>query len=633
MKRTDLTLKLMLMVVILAFLSMNSYCQKTRSEIADKYKWDLTGIFKSDAEWRAAKDSISLKINEVEKFKGTLTSSAANLLSCLEFNSALNKEATRLFNYAGLNSDLDTRNMNYTGMKQELQQMFSDFGARSAFIQPEILTADWSVIDNFIKSEPKLEPYRMGLDNLFRTKKHTLSEKEERIMALSGMVDGVSYSIYNTFSNAEMPAPEVTLSDGKNVLLTGTAYGKYRTLANRDDRKKVFETFFNNLEKFKAVYGEMLYGNVQKDIFQAKARHYESSLESALFPNNIPVGVYHALVDNVNKNLSAFHRYLQIKKRMMGVDTLKYLDLYAPVVKDVDLKYSYEEASKIVLEALKPMGKDYVATVKRAINERWIDVFPTPNKQSGAYSNGSIYDGHPFILLNYNDSYMDVSTMAHELGHSMQSYLSNKKQPYPLADYQIFVAEVASTFNEVLLFNYMIKNETNDDIKLSLLMNWLDGFKGTLFRQTQFADFELKIHEAAEKGLPLTGETLSKMYMDMVKSYYGSDIGICKIDNYLEMEWAYIPHFYYNFYVYQYSTSFTASIALAEKVMSGDSIALNRYIEFLSAGGSDYPIELLKKAGVDMTTAEPLEKTIASMNKVMDEIEKILDKKSNAKKE
>ena len=632
MKRTDLTLKLMLIVVILALLSMNSYCQKTRSEISDKYKWDLTGMFKSDAEWRAAKDAISLKINEVEKFKGTLTSSAANLLSCLEFNSALNKEATRLFNYAGLNSDLDTRNMNYTGMKQELQQMFSDFGARSAFIQPEILTADWSVIDNFIKSEPRLEPYRMGLDNLFRTKKHTLSEKEERIMALSGMVDGVSYSIYNTFSNAEMPAPEVTLSDGKKVLLTGTAYGKYRTLANRDDRKKVFEAFFNNLEKFKAVYGEMLYGNVQKDIFQAKARHYESSLESALFPNNIPVGVYHALVDNVNKNLSAFHRYLQIKKRMMGVDTLKYLDLYAPVVKNVDLKYSYEEASKIVLEALKPMGKDYVATVKRAMDERWIDVFPTPNKQSGAYSNGSMYDGHPFILLNFNDSYMDVSTLAHELGHSMQSYLSNKKQPYPLADYQIFVAEVASTFNEVLLFNYMIKNETNDDVKLSLLMNWLDGFKGTLFRQTQFADFELKIHEAAEKGLPLTGETLSKMYMDMVKSYYGSDKGICKIDNYLEMEWAYIPHFYYNYYVYQYSTSFTASIALAEKVMSGDTIALHRYIDFLSAGGSDYPIVLLKKAGVDMTTAEPLENTIASMNKVMDEIEKILDKKSNAKK-
>ena len=627
-----MTFRLSLMFIVCSLLTINAFSQKSRNEVADKYKWDLSGIYKSDTDWRTAKDAISSKLNEIDKFRGTLTKSAANLLKCLEFNSDLNKEATRLFLYAGMNSDLDTRDMKYTGMKQELQQMFSDFGAKAAFIQPEILTADWSVIDGFIKSEPRLEPYRMGLDNLFRTKKHTLSEQEERIMALSGMIAGVPGSVYNTFSNAEMPAPEVTLSDGKKVSLTGTMYGKYRTLPNRADRKIVFEAFYSNLEKFKASYGEMLYGNVQKDMFQAKARHYESSLESALYPNNIPVGVYHSLVDNVNKNLAAFHRYLQIKKRMMGVDTLKYLDLYAPVVKDVDLKYTYDEATKIVLEALKPLGSDYVATVKKAIDQRWIDVFPTPGKQSGAYSNGSLYDGHPYILLNYNDSYMDVSTIAHELGHSMQSYLSNKKQPYPIADYQIFVAEVASTFNEVLLFNYMIKNETNDDIKLSLLMNWLDGFKGTLFRQTQFADYELRIHEAAEKGLPLTGESLSKMYLDLLKSYYGSDKGICKIDNYLEMEWAYIPHFYYNFYVYQYSTSFTASIALAEKVMSGDVNALNKYIEFLSAGGSDYPIELLKKAGVDMTTAEPLEKTIAAMNKVMDEIEKILDKKNNGKK-
>jgi oligoendopeptidase F len=366
MKKAYLTLKLMLVVVIMSLLPVKSYCQKPRNEISDKYKWDLSGIFKSDSDWRAAKDAIALKVNEVEKFKGTLTKSAANLLSCLEYNSALNKEATKLFLYAGMNSDLDTRNMNYTGMKQELQQMFSDFGAKSAFIQPEILTADWSVIDNFIKSEPKLEQYRMSLDNLFRTKKHTLSEKEEQIMALSGMICGVPQSIYNVFSNAEMPAPEVTLSDGKKVRLTGTAYGSYRTLPNRDDRKKVFEAYFNNLEKFKAVYGEMLYGNVQKDIFQAKARHYESSLESALYPNNIPVGVYHSLVDNVNKNLSAFHRYLQIKKRMMGVDTLKYLDLYAPVVKDVDLKYSYEEASGIVLNALKPHGQRLCCDYKKS---------------------------------------------------------------------------------------------------------------------------------------------------------------------------------------------------------------------------------------------------------------------------
>jgi len=311
---------------------------------------------------------------------------------------------------------------------------------------------------------------------------------------------------------------------------------------------------------------------------------------------------------------------------MMGVDTLKYLDLYAPVVKNVDLKYDYEEGSKLILEALKPLGDDYVAVVKKAIDERWIDVYPTLGKQSGAYS-GGIYDVHPFIKLNYVGLYDDVGTMAHELGHTMHSYLSNKTQPFPIADYQTFIAEVASTFNEVLLFNYMTKNVTSDDIRLSLLMDWLDGLKGTLFRQTQFAEFELKIHDAVEKGMPLTGDTFTEIYMDILKAYYGHDKGICYIDDYIGMEWAFIPHFYMNFYVFQYSTSLTASISLAEKVMSGDKTALEKYILLLSSGGSDYPIELLKKAGVDMTTSDPFDKTIESMNKVMDEIEKILAKK------
>ena len=310
-----------------------------------------------------------------------------------------------------------------------------------------------------------------------------------------------------------------------------------------------------------------------------------------------------------------------------GVDTLKYLDLYAPVVKDVEEKYSYEEATQLVIEALKPLGEEYVSTVEKAINERWIDVYPTPGKRSGAYSNGAFYDGHPFILLNYTDLYDDVSTLAHELGHTMQSYFSNKTQPFPTSDYVTFVAEVASTFNEVLLFNNIIKQVDDDDVKLSILMNWLDRFKGTLFRQTQFAEFELKIHEEAEAGKPLTGDTFSQIYTDIVKRYYGHDQGVCYVDDYMDMEWAFIPHFYYNFYVYQYSTSFTASISLAEKVMAGDKQALESYLAFLSAGCADYPIELLKKAGVDMTSSEPFEKTIAAMNKVMDEIEKILDKK------
>ena len=617
----------MFLAVFTIFATMNSFSQQERANIPDKYKWNLADIYQSDESWRAAKDQIAARLDEVVKYRGTLTQNAQNLLQCLEYNSNISKEATKLLIYASMNSDLDTRVMKFNGMQQELQQLFSDFGAKAAFIDPEILSVEWEVIDSFIKSEPQLEVYRMGLDELFRTKKHTLSEAEERILALSGMVSGTAQSVFGTFSNAEIPQPEVTLSNGEAVKLNSASYSQYRASSNRADRQLVFEAYWENYSKFKATFGEMLYGNVKSDMFYAKARHYESSLEAALYPNNIPVEVYHSLVENVNKNLPAFHRYLDIKRRMMGVDTLKYFDMYAPAVADVDLKFTYDEAINIAIEALKPLGDEYVSVVKKAINERWIDVYPTPGKQSGAYSNGAFYDGHPYILLNHTNLYDDVSTMVHEIGHTMHSYFSNKNQPYPLADYQIFVAEVASTFNEVLLFNYMLNKVESDDVRLSLLMNWLDSFKGTLFRQTQFAEYELKIHEIAEKGEPLTGDEFSDIYVELVKKYYGHDEGVCYIDDYVSMEWAFIPHFYYNFYVYQYSTSFTASISLAEKVMSGDKEALQRYLKFISSGGSDYPIELLKKAGVDITNSEPFDKAIESMNKVMDEIETILNKK------
>ncbi|HEY3369625.1 MAG TPA: oligoendopeptidase F [Prolixibacteraceae bacterium] len=627
MKHFILNAKLILLTISSLLVATSSYSQQTRAEVPVKYQWNLSDLFPSDDAWRTALNELAPRLDGIEKFRGTLTQSSSNLLKALQFNSELSKQAVKLYIYASMNSDLDTRNMKYTGMKQELQQLFSNFGAKAAFIDPEILSADWATIDGFIKSEPKLEDYRMNLENLFRTKKHTLSEPEERIMALSGMVSAVPQSVYGTFSDAEMPKPTVTLTNGEKVEIGTSEYSRYRASANRADREIVFKAYWDNFAKFKASYGEMLNGHVNTDMFNAKARHYDSSLEASLYPNNIPVEIYHSLVNNVNKSLPAFHRYLKIKKRMMGVDTLKYLDLYAPVVKNVDIHYSYEDATKLILEALKPMGSEYVATVKKAIDERWIDVFPTPGKQSGAYSNGADYNGHPYILLNYNNLYNDVSTLAHELGHTMQSYFSNKTQPYPMASYETFVAEVASTFNEVLIFNYILGTVKDDDVKLSILMNWLDNFKGTLFRQTQFAEFELKIHEEAEKGNPLTGDTFCKIYKDIVNKYYGNDQGICKVDDYISMEWAFIPHFYRSFYVFQYSTSFTASISLAEKVMSGDPKALKNYMEFLSAGGSDYPVELLKKAGVDMNSTEPFEKTTASMNKVMDEIEKILDKK------
>jgi oligoendopeptidase F len=348
-------------------------------------------------------------------------------------------------------------------------------------------------------------------------------------------------------------------------------------------------------------------------------------LEASIDNANIPTAVYIRLIDGVNRNLPTFHRYLKLRKRMMGLQDLHYYDLYAPLVGSVDLQYSPEEAERNILAALAPLGPEYAAGAKRAFAERWIDLYPTEGKSSGAYSSGDAYDVHPYMLVNYNGKYTDMSTLAHELGHTMHSYFSNKTQPYPLASYPIFVAEVASTFNEALLIDSMLKQLKDDQTKLSLLGNYLENIKGTVFRQTQFAEFELRAHEMVEKGQPLTGEALSKLYAEIVKKYYGDAQGVCIVDDYVANEWSYIPHFYSDYYVFQYATSFTASSALAEKVLSGDPGATKRYLTFISSGKSKYPIDLLKDAGVDMTTDEPLELTVHKMNQVMDEMEKILD--------
>ncbi|MEN8156719.1 MAG: oligoendopeptidase F [Bacteroidota bacterium] len=619
-------MKNLTLILLLLTTSLSLSAQQEREQIAEQYKWDLSGIFQNNEEWHQAKTALVAEMAKADSFKGTFTGSAQELLAALQFSSEIGKDATRLFVYVSMQSDLDVRNMEFLGMKQEMRQILSDYSAKTAFMQPDILATEWEIIAGYLAEEPALKPYEKGLKDLFRLKEHTPGEAEGRILGLTGMVSEVPNSVYSIFTNAEMPNPEVTLNSGETVTLDSPGYAKYRALPDREDRALVFRTFFENLENFQATLGELLYGGIKKDVFRSKAYNYNSSLEARLAPENIPTDVYHSLVSNVNANLNAFHRYLKIKRRMLGLDTLRYMDLYAPVVKDLNLNYEFGEAQEVILKALSPLGDEYVGTVKRAFNERWIDVYPSPGKRSGAYSNGAHYEGHPYILLNYNNLYSDVSTTAHELGHTMQSYYSNKSQPYPTARYTTFVAEVASTFNEVLLFEHIIKTIEEDDVKLSLLMDRLNGFKGTLFRQTQFAEFELKMHEAVEQGLPLTGQTLSELYLEIVKKYYGHDQGICMIDDYVHMEWSYIPHFYYNYYVFQYSTSFTASISLAKRVLDGVPGASEKYMEFLSAGGSDDPIVLLKNAGVEMTGSEVFDSTIAAMNDLMDQMEEILDR-------
>ncbi len=599
---------------------------RDRAKIPDQYKWNLADIYPSDDAWQTAKEQAIAKIPPIEQFKGTLGTSAQKLLACLDLSSDLTMELNRLYSYASMNSDQDTRDSKYLAMQQEMSQVFSTFAAKGAFIEPEILKMDQATIAQYLGQEKKLEIYKQYLDDILRRKAHTGTEGEEKIIADAGLMSDSPQNIYGIFADADFPYPEVTLIDGKSVKLTKAVFSLYRTLPNREDRKKVFAAFFGRLNDYRRTFGTQLNAEVHKDMFYMRARKYNSCLEAALDGSNIPVQVYRSLVKGVNDNLATFHRYLELRKRILGLKELHYYDLYAPLLKDVELKYDIEDAEKNILASLAPLGKEYVSVIKKAFADRWIDLYPTEGKRSGAYSNGSVYDVHPYMLLNYNNKYDDMSTLAHELGHTMQSYFSNKAQPYPTSQYSIFVAEVASTFNEALLIDHMLKTITDDQVRLSLLGNYLEGIKGTVFRQTQFAEFELRMHEMAEKGKPLTGDVLDNLYLEITRKYYGHDHGVCFVDDEVKAEWSYIPHFYYNFYVYQYATSFTASAALSEEVLAGDKEATKRYLEFLSAGSSDYPINLLKKAGVDMTTSQPFELTMKKMNRVMDEMEKILDR-------
>jgi oligoendopeptidase F len=431
------------------------------------------------------------------------------------------------------------------------------------------------------------------------------------------------YSIYNIFTNAEFPYPQVTLQNGVKVTLDLSGYSKYRSLSNPNDRELVFKEFWTAISKFQRTLAEQLYSQINTALFRHKTRKYNSCLENALDGFNIPVDVYYSLIKNVNQNLDSFHRYLKLRKRLLGLETLKYSDMYAPIGTDAGMTYDFDQAHKLMVNSMASLGKDYQEILQKANEERWIDIYPNNGKRSGAYCNGSVYDGHPYVLLNYNGLLDDVSTYAHEMGHAMHSYYSNKTQPYPTSRYSIFVAEVASTFNEALLSDYMQQHCEEKNLRLSLLLKALDGFKGTLFRQTQFAEFELFIHQKVEKSEALTSEVLNNAYGELLQKYYGHNSDICHIDELYHVEWAYIPHFYYNFYVYQYATSFVASMALAEQVLNKEEGAKERYLEFLSSGCSDYPIELLKKAGVDMTTDVPFNNAIANMNRIMDEIEEI----------
>jgi len=596
---------------------------RNRANIPETLTWDLTPVYNDFAAWKEAKAHLLKEAEKLPSFRGKLHESAESLLGCFELATSISKLFARVSSYASSHADIDTRNAEYLAFQQEIGQIGTDIGAQTAFIEPEILKMDHDTIERFIAAQPRLQIYRQSLDDILRRKDHTGSESEEKLIADAGLMADSSGGIYTVFSNADFPFATVTLHDGSSVKLDKAAFALHRTTPYRDDRRAIFAAYFGALNAYRRTFGIELYSEVKKNLFYQRARKYSTCLHSALHGPNIPVDVYHALVRSARENLPTLHRYLSLRQKLLGVDQLHYYDLYVPVVPELDLTYSFEEAGELILASLAPLGDEYVQVSRRAFAERWMDVYPSEGKIGGAYSNGAVYDVHPYILLNYNGKYDDVSTVTHELGHTMHSYLSNRTQPYPTAHYSIFVAEVASTFNEALLMEHMLKTVTDKRVRLSLLVNYLDGVRATLFRQTQFAEFELQIHEQVERGETLTGDTLSALYDGIARIYYGHDRGICTIDEEIKAEWAAVPHFYYNFYVYQYATSLTASAALAEMVLSGDRDATRRYLKLLSAGGSDYPIALLREAGVDMTGPEPFALMMKRMNRVMDEVEKI----------
>jgi oligoendopeptidase F len=601
--------------------------ERERSTIPDQYTWDLTAIYPSVAAWKEAKQKFIDELPAFEGYRGTLSVSADRLSGCLALLERLNKQFARLFTYVNLNLDQDMRVQSSLALQQELDQLGSTFSEKTAFIDPEILAIDPAKVQLFLGSDRKLDTHRHFLHDLFRRHEHTGTGAEERIIAAAGMVANAPASIRDIFVNADFPYPEITLSDGKRVKLDRSGFSQQRRSSNREDRKKVYSAFMGKLVEFSATFGALLNAQIQKDLFYMKAGKYNSCLESSLDGDNIPVRVFGNLVENVNKNLDTFHRYLKLRRKILGVNELHYYDLSAPLAAADDRQLPFAEARKHILAAFQPLGNDYLAVVKKAFAERWIDAYPTAGKRSGGYANGWAYDVHPYILFNYGGKYDDMSGMAHELGHAMQSHLANARQPFATADCPRFIVEVASTFNEALLIDYMLKQTKDDGERLSMLGNYLDGFAITIFRATLVSEFELHVHEMAEKGEPITGDALNRLYIEIVRKYYGHAENICVVDDDIRSDWMTIPQLYFNFYAYQYATAYTASAALSELVLNGDKTAKKKYLDFLSSGGSDYSIPLLKKAGVDMTAPEPFALCMAKMNRALDEMERILGKK------
>jgi len=603
-----------------------------RSDVPVKYQWDLTALYADEAAWAAGKQELLQLLPALGARQGKLGASAASLLEAMTAWEEASLRADRLYSYAFQLYSEDTRVARSMQMQQEMSQVYNQFQSAVAFMRPEILAIGREQIDAYLAAEPRLRQYGMYFDNILRAAPHTLSPAEEKVLARMGVLGTTGSTVQSVFRSADMPFPEITLANGEKVRLDASGYEKYRASPNKADRDAAFKAFWTRYNEFTRTFAATLNATVEASVAQRDVRKFPTTLDASLFDDNIPRSVYMQLLADVNANLPTLHRYLKLRQKIMGLPQLGYEDLYAPIVQRVDLEWTPEQAMQMTLDSFAPLGKDYVEALRKGYADRWVDFMPNTGKSPGAYSN-TVYGVRPYQLMNYNGAWSDVSTLAHESGHSMHSYLSNAKQPYATANYSLFVAEVASTLNENLLFHHVLDQTQDDRTRLFLLSSYLDSMRTTLFRQTLFAEFEMKMHEAVERGEPLTGESLNKLYLELLRRYYGHDQGVVNVDERYQAEWAFIPHFYRPFYVYQYATSMIGGMQLADgmigkaAVKSGKATA-NRaaYLRLMEAGSSKYPIDLLKDAGVDMTTSRPFDAAMREMNAIMDEIERIYAK-------
>ena len=590
----------------------------------DRHRWNLGDIYPDTEAWETALEGIQKRTEAIQAFRGGLGSSPQALLECLDLHFSVLKEMYRASSYASMRYHEDTRVGVTAGMEQRASLVATRLSEAASFIEPEILSLGRETVAGYVDAEPALKTYRHQLDDILRRADHTRSATEEEIIAAAGLVTDAPSTGYGMLANADAPWPTVTLSDGTEFLLNQAGYSRYRSAENRGDRELVFREFFDVWQQFGRTYGTMLYAQVKRDVFYARVRRYETSLAASLDADRIPVAVYRALVEQANSHLHVLHRYFRLRARMMGLTQMRYWDIYPSLVSQ-DRTYPIERGEELVLAAVGPLGTDAREALAEGFGSRWMDVYPRQGKKSGAYMNGHVYDVHPYVLMNYNDDYESVSTLAHEWGHTLHSHLTNRTQHFVNADYSIFLAEIASTLNEALLLHRMLAESTDPAERLFYLGHALEQLRGTFFRQSMFAEFELAIHERVEGGEALTADDLSEMYGSLLRRYHGHDEGVLSVDAIFEVEWAYIPHFYYSFYVYQYATSVAASSLLAERILNREPGATKAYLDLLSAGGAGYPYDLLVESGVDLARPEPYRTLMRKMEGIMDEIEGLLE--------